>query len=159
MQLYVCQLTVSNLLDLSLSSASLPFPPHSFHSMSVPLILPPQTPMSLLSQSLPPPTQAPVPATEDMRRNQMTSTTSAPGSPQEPIEVRSENLFQRTEVLAGMYHNKTTTTDNKPPLPRKDNWVHRETGLNAHVGRANLSAILQLVLQSLPEADWRPISS
>ncbi|XP_029919523.1 syndecan-2 [Myripristis murdjan] len=47
-------------------------------------------------------TEAPVPATEDMRRNQMTSTTSAPGSPQEPIEVRSENLFQRTEVLAAV---------------------------------------------------------
>ncbi|XP_071771469.1 syndecan-2 [Centroberyx gerrardi] len=47
-------------------------------------------------------TEAPVPATEDMQRNQMTSTTSAPGSPQEPIEVRSENLFQRTEVLAAV---------------------------------------------------------
>ncbi|XP_071402046.1 syndecan-2 [Centroberyx affinis] len=47
-------------------------------------------------------TEAPVPATEDMRRDQMTSTTSAPGSPQEPIEVRSENLFQRTEVLAAV---------------------------------------------------------
>lgn len=35
----------------------------------------------------------------------MTSTTSAPGSPQEAIEVRTENLFQRTEVLAGMYYN------------------------------------------------------
>jgi len=47
-------------------------------------------------------TEAPVAATEDTRRNQMTSTTSAPGSPQEPIEVRSENLFQRTEVLAAV---------------------------------------------------------
>lgn len=47
-------------------------------------------------------TEAPVPATEDMHRNQVTSTTSAPGSPQEPIEVRSENLFQRTEVLAAV---------------------------------------------------------
>ncbi|KAM3849351.1 syndecan-2, partial [Diretmus argenteus] len=47
-------------------------------------------------------TEAPVPATEDMRRNQMTSTTSAPGSPEKPIEVRSENLFQRTEVLAAV---------------------------------------------------------
>ncbi|XP_075995315.1 syndecan-2 [Genypterus blacodes] len=50
----------------------------------------------------PPRTEAPVPATEDMRRNQMTSTTSAPGLPVEPIEVRSENLFQRTEVLAAV---------------------------------------------------------
>ncbi|XP_054619484.1 syndecan-2 [Dunckerocampus dactyliophorus] len=47
-------------------------------------------------------TEAPVPVTEDMQRNQMTSTTSAPGSPQEPIEVRTENLFQRTEVLAAV---------------------------------------------------------
>ncbi|KAG8005346.1 Syndecan-2-B, partial [Nibea albiflora] len=47
-------------------------------------------------------TEAPVPVTEDMQWNQMTSTTSAPGSPQEAIEVRTENLFQRTEVLAGM---------------------------------------------------------
>lgn len=37
----------------------------------------------------------------------MTSTTSAPGTGQEAIEVRTENLFQRTEVLAGMYpHNR-----------------------------------------------------
>jgi len=50
--------------------------------------------------------QALVPVTEDMQRNQVTSTTSAPGSPQEPIEVRTENLFQRTEVLAGTRHNK-----------------------------------------------------
>ncbi|XP_061671597.1 syndecan-2 [Syngnathoides biaculeatus] len=47
-------------------------------------------------------TEAPVPVTEDMQRNQMTSTTSAPGSAQEPIEVRTENLFQRTEVLAAV---------------------------------------------------------
>lgn len=47
-------------------------------------------------------TEAPVPVTEDMQRNQMTSTTSAPGSPQEAIEVRTENLFQRTEVLAAV---------------------------------------------------------
>ncbi|XP_024920914.1 syndecan-2 isoform X1 [Cynoglossus semilaevis] len=46
--------------------------------------------------------QVPVPVTEDMQRNQVTSTTSSPGSPQEPVEVRTENLFQRTEVLAGM---------------------------------------------------------
>lgn len=32
----------------------------------------------------------------------MTSTTSVPGSGQEAVEVRTENLFQRTEVLAGM---------------------------------------------------------
>ncbi|XP_051927609.1 syndecan-2 [Hippocampus zosterae] len=44
----------------------------------------------------------PVPVTEDMQRNQITSTTSAPGSAQEPIEVRTENLFQRTEVLAAV---------------------------------------------------------
>ncbi|XP_061520616.1 syndecan-2 [Phycodurus eques] len=47
-------------------------------------------------------TEAPVPVTEDMLRNQMTSTTTAPGSAQEPIEVRTENLFQRTEVLAAV---------------------------------------------------------
>ncbi|XP_061838589.1 syndecan-2 [Nerophis lumbriciformis] len=47
-------------------------------------------------------TEAPVPVTEDMQRNQMTSTTSAPGSAQEPIEVRTESLFQRTEVLAAV---------------------------------------------------------
>lgn len=42
----------------------------------------------------------------------MTSTTSAPGTGQEAIEVRTENLFQRTEVLAGMYqHIKTTYRD------------------------------------------------
>lgn len=46
--------------------------------------------------------QAPVPVTEDMQMSQMTSTTSAPGSPHEAVEVRTENLFQRTEVLAGM---------------------------------------------------------
>lgn len=48
--------------------------------------------------------QAPVLVTEDVQTNQMTSTTSAPGSPQEAVEVRTENLFQRTEVLAGVYH-------------------------------------------------------
>lgn len=32
----------------------------------------------------------------------MTSTTSVPSSGQEAMEVRTENLFQRTEVLAGM---------------------------------------------------------
>lgn len=47
-------------------------------------------------------TEAPVPGTEDMQRNQLTSTTSTPGSPQEAVEVRTENLFQRTEVLAAV---------------------------------------------------------
>ncbi|XP_029023926.1 syndecan-2 [Betta splendens] len=47
-------------------------------------------------------TEAPLPVTEDVQRNYMTSTTSAPGSPQEAIEVRTENLFQRTEVLAAV---------------------------------------------------------
>lgn len=47
-------------------------------------------------------TEAPVPVTEDTQGNQMTSTTSAPGSPQEAVEVRTENLFQRTEVLAAV---------------------------------------------------------
>lgn len=50
----------------------------------------------------PPRTEAPVSVTEDIQRNQMTSTTSAPGSPQEAVEVRTENLFQRTEVLAAV---------------------------------------------------------
>ncbi|AWP21408.1 putative syndecan-2-A-like [Scophthalmus maximus] len=47
-------------------------------------------------------TEAPVPVTDDMQRNQMTSTTSVPGSPQEAVEVHTENLFQRTEVLAAV---------------------------------------------------------
>ncbi|XP_029370811.1 syndecan-2 [Echeneis naucrates] len=47
-------------------------------------------------------TEAPVLVTEDMQRNQMTSTTYAPGSAQEAVEVRTENLFQRTEVLAAV---------------------------------------------------------
>nr|XP_040044433.1 syndecan-2 [Gasterosteus aculeatus aculeatus] len=47
-------------------------------------------------------TEAPAPVTEDAQRNQMTSTTSAPGAPQDAIEVRTENLFQRTEVLAAV---------------------------------------------------------
>ncbi|NP_001297792.1 syndecan 2 precursor [Esox lucius] len=47
-------------------------------------------------------TEPPVPVTADVRRNQITSTTSAPSSPLEPIEVRSESLFQRTEVLAAV---------------------------------------------------------
>ncbi|KAM7373428.1 hypothetical protein PAMP_008279 [Pampus punctatissimus] len=46
-------------------------------------------------------TEAPVLVTEDMQRNQMTSTTSVPGLPQE-MEIRTENLFQRTEVLAAV---------------------------------------------------------
>ncbi|XP_047460719.1 syndecan-2 [Mugil cephalus] len=45
-------------------------------------------------------TEVQVPVTEEFPR--MTSTTSAPGSPQEPVEVRTENLFQRTEVLAAV---------------------------------------------------------
>lgn len=45
----------------------------------------------------------------------MTSTTSAPGSPQEAVEVRTENLFQRTEVLAGMFHNRMQE-NTRPPL-------------------------------------------
>ncbi|XP_020356161.1 syndecan-2-A-like [Oncorhynchus kisutch] len=47
-------------------------------------------------------TEPPVPVTEDERKNQITSTTGVPSSPLEPIEVRSENLFQRTEVLAAV---------------------------------------------------------
>uniref|UniRef100_A0AAX7VCG2 Syndecan n=1 Tax=Astatotilapia calliptera TaxID=8154 RepID=A0AAX7VCG2_ASTCA len=42
---------------------------------------------------------APVPDTEDTQR---TSTTSTPGSPPNPVEVHTENLFQRTEVLAAV---------------------------------------------------------
>lgn len=41
----------------------------------------------------------PVLATEDLRRNPVTSTTSLPRS---PLDVQSENLFQRTEVLAAV---------------------------------------------------------
>uniref|UniRef100_A0A671NFW1 Syndecan n=1 Tax=Sinocyclocheilus anshuiensis TaxID=1608454 RepID=A0A671NFW1_9TELE len=44
-------------------------------------------------------TESPVPATEDSRRNPVTSTTSLPRS---PLVVQSENLFQRTEVLAAV---------------------------------------------------------
>ncbi|XP_022539053.2 syndecan-2 isoform X2 [Astyanax mexicanus] len=47
-------------------------------------------------------TEPPVPVTEDLRRNPPTSTTSSPRSPGEPSEVLSENLFQRTEVLAAV---------------------------------------------------------
>ncbi|XP_030645048.1 syndecan-2 [Chanos chanos] len=47
-------------------------------------------------------TEPPVPVTEDLRRNSLTSTTNSPRSPGEPFEVRSENLFQRTEVLAAV---------------------------------------------------------
>lgn len=47
-------------------------------------------------------TEAPAPVTEDMQKNVLTSTTSAPGSPEEAVEVRTENLFQRTEVLAAV---------------------------------------------------------
>ncbi|XP_060948873.1 syndecan-2 [Limanda limanda] len=45
-------------------------------------------------------TEAPVPVTEDMQK--ITSTTSAPDSPLQPVEVHTENLFQRTEVLAAV---------------------------------------------------------
>ncbi|CAB1434372.1 unnamed protein product [Pleuronectes platessa] len=45
-------------------------------------------------------TEAPMPVTEDMQK--ITSTTSAPDSPQQPVEVHTENLFQRTEVLAAV---------------------------------------------------------
>ncbi|XP_076865197.1 syndecan-2 isoform X2 [Brachyhypopomus gauderio] len=45
---------------------------------------------------------SPVPATEDPRRKAVTSTVSPPQSPREPYEVHSENLFQRTEVLAAV---------------------------------------------------------
>ncbi|KAG7458255.1 hypothetical protein MATL_G00236270 [Megalops atlanticus] len=48
-------------------------------------------------------TEPPIPLTEEPRnRNEATSTTSPPRSPVEPFEVRSENLFQRTEVLAAV---------------------------------------------------------
>ncbi|XP_073678014.1 syndecan-2 [Garra rufa] len=43
--------------------------------------------------------EAPVPVTEDSRKNPVTSTTSLPRS---PMDVQSENLFQRTEVLAAV---------------------------------------------------------
>ncbi|XP_053302077.1 syndecan-2 [Pleuronectes platessa] len=45
-------------------------------------------------------TEAPMPVTEDMQK--ITSTTSAPDSPLQPVEVHTENLFQRTEVLAAV---------------------------------------------------------
>ncbi|XP_041868463.1 syndecan-2 [Melanotaenia boesemani] len=47
-------------------------------------------------------TEAPVPVTEDLQRIQIISTTGPPSSPQQPIEVRTENLLQRTEVLAAV---------------------------------------------------------
>uniref|UniRef100_A0A087XPP3 Syndecan n=1 Tax=Poecilia formosa TaxID=48698 RepID=A0A087XPP3_POEFO len=47
-------------------------------------------------------TEPPVPVTEDQQRNQLTRTTEPPGPPLEPVEVRTENLFQRTEVLAAV---------------------------------------------------------
>ncbi|XP_062846531.1 syndecan-2 [Trichomycterus rosablanca] len=42
------------------------------------------------------------PVKENGRSNPATSTTSSPRSPMEPYEVHSENLFQRTEVLAAV---------------------------------------------------------
>lgn len=47
-------------------------------------------------------TEPPVLVTEDLRRNHLTSTTEFPLEPVEPVEVRTENLFQRTEVLAAV---------------------------------------------------------
>ncbi|TSK31334.1 Syndecan-2-A [Bagarius yarrelli] len=47
-------------------------------------------------------TEPPVPVTVDVRRNSVADTTSSPRSPLEPYEVHSENLFQRTEVLAAV---------------------------------------------------------
>ncbi|KAL4629843.1 syndecan-2-like [Arapaima gigas] len=48
-------------------------------------------------------TEPPVPATDDPRsRSKATRTTGPPRSAVEPFEVRSENLFQRTEVLAAV---------------------------------------------------------
>ncbi|XP_057211144.1 syndecan-2 [Triplophysa rosa] len=46
--------------------------------------------------------ESPVLPTEDSRRNPTTSTTSLPKSPLDPQDVQSENLFQRTEVLAAV---------------------------------------------------------
>lgn len=50
----------------------------------------------------------------------MTSTTSAPGSPQEAVEVRTENLFQRTEVLAGMYQHTSDLVPEKTRYMKED---------------------------------------
>ncbi|KAK5613459.1 hypothetical protein CRENBAI_021431 [Crenichthys baileyi] len=47
-------------------------------------------------------TETPVPVTEDLQRSQLTSTTESSGSPLEPVEVRTDSLFQRTEVLAAV---------------------------------------------------------
>ncbi|XP_053468615.1 syndecan-2 [Ictalurus furcatus] len=47
-------------------------------------------------------TEPPVLVTEDLRRNSVAGTTSSPSSPIVPYEVHSENLFQRTEVLAAV---------------------------------------------------------
>lgn len=72
--------------------------------------------------------QAPVPVTEDSQRSQMTSTTSAPSSPQEAVEVRTENLFQRTEVLAGMRKHSSLhlpeveLLSSCPAAPRSSSW-------------------------------------
>lgn len=46
--------------------------------------------------------EALAPVTEDSRRNPVTSTTSIPRPPMDPQDVQSENLFQRTEVLAAV---------------------------------------------------------
>lgn len=57
------------------------------------------------SSSMPDRTEAPVVmVTEVVRsnKNQETTTTSAPETPMVPFEVHSENLFQRTEVLAAV---------------------------------------------------------
>ncbi|XP_062385604.1 syndecan-2 [Sardina pilchardus] len=47
-------------------------------------------------------TEPPAAATEEPRRKAPSSTLSAPRAPVDPYEVRSENLFQRTEVLAAV---------------------------------------------------------
>lgn len=47
-------------------------------------------------------TESPFIDTEVIRKNPIFSTTSSPRSPGEPYDVHSENLFQRTEVLAAV---------------------------------------------------------
>ncbi|TRY93734.1 hypothetical protein DNTS_028766, partial [Danionella cerebrum] len=56
----------------------------------------------------------PAPVTEDWLRNPVTSSSSPPRSPFDTQDVQSENLFQRTEVLAGKDEGSYDLGERKP---------------------------------------------
>lgn len=103
--------------------------------------------------------QAPVPVTEDTQRSQMTSTTSAPGSPKEAVEVRTENLFQRTEVLAGTCRHSSllfraaelrllpvSVWNSSRLAPSSSRWVVlRECFSGKHLGLGSVGTISPIV--------------